>query len=116
MKAELRSIITVLFFLMLAMQMTWGKKKNDKNLSIKFKLNKNYQIDFVSTWIKYEEKFYILPSGKIINKPFAAWTEQHQHVAQVLSSVGHQNLCNIFQLIPFLFYYYYYRPLIMLNV
>lgn len=46
-------------------------------------------IDMISTWIKYEEKFYIIPStGHIINKPFAAWTLQHQQVAQVLSSLS----------------------------
>lgn len=40
----------------------------------------------ISTWIKYEEKFYVIPStGHIINKPFAVWTLQHQQVAQVQS-------------------------------
>ncbi|KAG2233853.1 hypothetical protein INT48_005299 [Thamnidium elegans] len=48
--------------------------------------------DFISTWIKYEEKFYILPNGKIINKPFSTWTEQHQHIAQAIDYVECVNL------------------------
>ncbi|GAA5809842.1 hypothetical protein MFLAVUS_003257 [Mucor flavus] len=70
-KGELRSVITILFFMMLLMQMSW---------------------DFISTWIKYEENFYILPNGKIINKPFAAWTEQHQRIAQAIDYVECVNL------------------------
>lgn len=38
----------------------------------------------MSTWIKYTEKFMIIPStGKIISKPFGYWTEEHQTIAQV---------------------------------
>lgn len=44
-------------------------------------------IDVVSTWIKYTEKFFVIPgTDKIITKPFDAWTKEHQDVAQVPSS------------------------------
>lgn len=36
-----------------------------------------------STWIKYTEGFFQLPTGHIINKPFQVWTPTHQEVAQV---------------------------------
>ncbi|KAG2202988.1 hypothetical protein INT47_013204 [Mucor saturninus] len=49
--------------------------------------------DMISTWIKYEEKFYVIPStGHIINKPFAAWTSQHQQIAQAMDYVECVNL------------------------
>ncbi|KAI9362172.1 hypothetical protein BD770DRAFT_440861 [Pilaira anomala] len=48
--------------------------------------------DFISTWIKYNEKFYVLPNGDIINKPFAAWTSQHQKIAMAIDYVECVNL------------------------
>ncbi|CEP19784.1 hypothetical protein [Parasitella parasitica] len=69
---ELRSIITVLYILMLVMQTSW---------------------DAVSTWIKYTEKFMAVPStGQIISKPFTYWSPEHQSVAQAMDYVECVNL------------------------
>ncbi|CEG74431.1 hypothetical protein RMATCC62417_09652 [Rhizopus microsporus] len=58
---ELRSVITVIYFLVALMQMTW---------------------DVISTWIKYSEKFVQIPNtNMIISKPFDYWTPQHQYIA-----------------------------------
>ncbi|KAI8876419.1 hypothetical protein K501DRAFT_327044 [Backusella circina FSU 941] len=49
--------------------------------------------DFVSTWIKYTEKFFYNPAtGKIIANPFILWTSQHQHIAQAMDYVECVNL------------------------
>jgi hypothetical protein len=54
-------------------------KKTDKK--------SNYFLDIISTWIKYNEEFYVIPgTEKIITKPFSQWTPQHQNIAQVPSS------------------------------
>jgi hypothetical protein len=80
---ELKSIITVLFFLMLLMQMSWGIVENIGSLGID-ETNIWLFSDFVSTWIKYTEKFFYNPAtGKIISNPFILWTPQHQRIAQV---------------------------------
>ncbi|KAK4515897.1 uncharacterized protein ATC70_010855 [Mucor velutinosus] len=69
---ELRSIITVLYILMLVMQTSW---------------------DVVSTWIKYTEKFIVIPgTDKIISKPFDYWSKEHQDVAQAMDYVECVNL------------------------
>ncbi|KAL7318888.1 hypothetical protein PS15m_002075 [Mucor circinelloides] len=69
---ELRSIITVLYILMLLMQTSW---------------------DAVSTWIKYTEKFILIPgTDKIISKPFNYWSKEHQDVAQAMDYVECVNL------------------------
>lgn len=41
----------------------------------------------MSTWIKYTEGFYALPTGHVINKPFQAWTVTHQDIAQVKHNI-----------------------------
>lgn len=49
--------------------------------------------DVVSTWIKYTEKFFVIPgTDKIITKPFDAWTKEHQDVAQAMDYVECVNL------------------------
>ncbi|GAN07118.1 hypothetical protein MAM1_0149c06610 [Mucor ambiguus] len=69
---ELRSIITVLYILMLLMQTSW---------------------DAISTWIKYTEKFIVIPgTDKIISKPFDYWSKEHQDVAQAMDYVECVNL------------------------
>ncbi|CEI91501.1 hypothetical protein RMCBS344292_05787 [Rhizopus microsporus] len=68
---ELRSVITVIYFLVALMQMTW---------------------DVISTWIKYSEKFVQIPNTTmIISKPFDYWTPQHQYIAMV-----NKPMCNIY--------------------
>ncbi|KAI7900668.1 uncharacterized protein BX663DRAFT_517191 [Cokeromyces recurvatus] len=69
---ELRSIITVLYIMMLVMQTSW---------------------DVVSTWIKYTEKFIVVPgTDHIISKPYDNWTNQHKEVAQAMDYVECVNL------------------------
>ncbi|KAI8369194.1 hypothetical protein EDC96DRAFT_504199 [Choanephora cucurbitarum] len=44
--------------------------------------------DIASSWIKYTEKFLVIPNTTtIINKPFVAWTQDHQHVAEAFNYV-----------------------------
>ncbi|KAL9540408.1 hypothetical protein MBANPS3_009694 [Mucor bainieri] len=49
--------------------------------------------DAVSTWIKYTEKFMVIPgTDKIISKPFDYWSKEHQDVAQAMDYVECVNL------------------------
>ncbi|KAI7896108.1 uncharacterized protein EV154DRAFT_280633 [Mucor mucedo] len=69
---ELRSIITILYILMLFMQASW---------------------DIVLAWIKYYEKFTIIPgTATIIETPFNSWTEQHKNASQSMDYVECINL------------------------
>ncbi|KAI8384455.1 uncharacterized protein BYT42DRAFT_261655 [Radiomyces spectabilis] len=66
MAGELKSIITIIMFLMMITQTTW---------------------DAISTSIKYKEGFMALPDGRIIQKPFDFWAREHQQPIQAIDYV-----------------------------
>ncbi|KAI9257987.1 hypothetical protein BDA99DRAFT_514937 [Phascolomyces articulosus] len=61
---ELRSILTVIMFVMMMTQAI---------------------VDFWSTYVKYSEGFVALPTGSIITKPFILWSPERQKPLQAMN-------------------------------
>ncbi|KAI8987395.1 hypothetical protein BDF20DRAFT_850012 [Mycotypha africana] len=69
---ELRSVVTIVYLMVALMQLSW---------------------DAISTWIKYQEKFVVIPNTThVVTKPFDYWTNQHKMIAQSIDYVECVNL------------------------